>query len=129
MYTLPLIIWYPMQVVVGTMVVPRLQAFIRNETARLAGTEADESLDDDDDDVEFAEGYGDDLERGNLSMETEEVVCRLEEESSMPWSQAAVIDVPETESIEDGVVDEPVGELVTVPLESSEDLRVDNDES
>ena len=128
MYTLPLIIYYPMQVVVGTMLVPRLQAFIRNETARLAGTEADDSMDDEDDDVEFAEGYGDDLERGNLPKVAGER-CQVEDVSLMPIAQPVLFGNPESGYIEDDVIDEPLGELETVPIGSSEDIRVNDNES
>ena len=127
MYTLPLIIYYPMQVVIGTMLVSRLQAFIRNETARLAGTEADDSMDDEDDDVEFAEGYGDDLERGNLPIVAGES-CRVEDVSIMPVAQLVLDDNPELGYIEDDVTDEPLGELETVPIGSSS-IRVNDDES
>jgi sodium/bile acid cotransporter 7 len=34
-YTLPILIWYPMQLVLGSMLVPRLKAFIQSERKRL----------------------------------------------------------------------------------------------
>ena len=38
-YTLPILIWHPMQLVVGTLLMPRLQAFIKSEHERLGTTE------------------------------------------------------------------------------------------
>lgn len=35
LYLLPILIWHPMQLVVGTLLLPRLTAFVQNETARL----------------------------------------------------------------------------------------------
>ena len=39
MYTLPILIWHPMQLVVGSILVPRLQKFIATETVRLGLTD------------------------------------------------------------------------------------------
>lgn len=127
MYTLPLIIWYPMQVVVGTVLVPRLQAFIRNETARLAGTEADESLDDEDDDVEFAEGYGDDLERGQLPVEGEGM--EVDSCVAMPWAKSALVEGQDSELMEDEVVDVSLAELDTASVGSQGEVETSKDES
>jgi sodium/bile acid cotransporter 7 len=38
MYTLPILIWHPMQLVVGSTLVPRLQKFVATETERLGLT-------------------------------------------------------------------------------------------
>jgi solute carrier family 10 (sodium/bile acid cotransporter), member 7 len=35
MYTLPLLIWHPMQLVVGSLLAPHLSAFVRREEERL----------------------------------------------------------------------------------------------
>jgi sodium/bile acid cotransporter 7 len=35
LYTLPILIWHPMQLVLGSMLVPRLKAFIKSERTRL----------------------------------------------------------------------------------------------
>jgi solute carrier family 10 (sodium/bile acid cotransporter), member 7 len=35
LYTLPILIWHPMQLIVGTLIMPRLQAFIQREEERL----------------------------------------------------------------------------------------------
>jgi SBF-like CPA transporter family (DUF4137) len=35
LYTLPILIWHPMQLMVGTLIMPRLQAFIQREQERL----------------------------------------------------------------------------------------------
>lgn len=35
LYTLPILIWHPMQLVVGTLIMPRLISFVQNETVRL----------------------------------------------------------------------------------------------
>jgi solute carrier family 10 (sodium/bile acid cotransporter), member 7 len=35
LYTLPILIWHPMQLVVGSTIVPRLQKFIASENVRL----------------------------------------------------------------------------------------------
>ena len=34
-YTLPLLIWHPMQLVIGTFIAPRLSAFVKREEERL----------------------------------------------------------------------------------------------
>ena len=41
LYTLPLLIWHPMQLVIGTFLVPRLAAFVKAENERL-GIQAEE---------------------------------------------------------------------------------------
>ena len=38
-YTLPLLIWHPMQLVIGTFLAPRLTAFVGRENERLGITE------------------------------------------------------------------------------------------
>lgn len=35
LYTLPLLIWHPMQLVIGTMLAPKLAAFVERENERL----------------------------------------------------------------------------------------------
>ena len=35
LYTLPILIWHPMQLVIGTLLMPRLTAFVISETERL----------------------------------------------------------------------------------------------
>ena len=35
LYTLPLLIWHPMQLLVGSSLAPRLQAFVKSEQERL----------------------------------------------------------------------------------------------
>ena len=35
LYTLPLLIWYPMQLIIGSLLLPRLKAFIASENERL----------------------------------------------------------------------------------------------
>ena len=42
LYTLPLLIWHPMQLVMGTFLSPRLAAFVENEEERLGLTKGDE---------------------------------------------------------------------------------------
>lgn len=44
LYTLPLILWYTMQLVIGTSLVPRLAAFVKNEETRL-GVSGNEEID------------------------------------------------------------------------------------
>jgi sodium/bile acid cotransporter 7 len=39
MYSLPILIWHPMQLVFGAMLVPKLQKFITSETQRLGLTD------------------------------------------------------------------------------------------
>jgi sodium/bile acid cotransporter 7 len=50
LYTLPLLIWHPMQLVVGSFLAPKLLVWVKAEKERL-GIAAD---DDDDDDKEVA---------------------------------------------------------------------------
>jgi hypothetical protein len=51
LYTLPLLVWYPIQIVVGSLAADHLKAFVKREHERL-GLEAVES-DDDDDSFDF----------------------------------------------------------------------------
>lgn len=39
LYTLPLLIWHPMQLVIGTFLAPRLSAFVEREKERLGITD------------------------------------------------------------------------------------------
>jgi hypothetical protein len=117
LYTLPLIIYYPMQVMVGTMIVPRLQAFIRNETARLAGTEADESQDDDD--AEFDELYEDDADAENgRGFIVEEPAMEGDSCVAIPWARATLEDAPDSEHVSADDEDLPLEELEDVSIES-----------
>ena len=43
-YTLPLLIWHPMQLVIGTFIAPRLSAFVKREEERLQKNDNDLSL-------------------------------------------------------------------------------------
>ena len=45
LYTLPILIWHPMQLVVGSMLVPRLAEFVRVEQARLLEREKPHEVD------------------------------------------------------------------------------------
>ncbi|GKY93562.1 hypothetical protein MPSEU_000323600 [Mayamaea pseudoterrestris] len=123
-YTLPLIIWYPMQVLVGTVLVPRLQAFIRNETARLAGTEADESQDDDD--AEFDEDYGDDdVEIGHVHAlpieydETNQQQSKSDSCVALPWTHAALDNKQESDVTDGEAVDVSLTEVDADSVTSS----------
>lgn len=44
-YTLPLLIWHPMQLIVGSFLVPRLLAFVKKERERLGSPEDEEKVD------------------------------------------------------------------------------------
>jgi len=44
LYTLPLLIWHPMQLVLGTFLAPRLAAYVEREEERLGLTEPSEEL-------------------------------------------------------------------------------------
>eukprot|EP00977_Amphora_coffeiformis_P020191 scaffold8005_cov275-Amphora_coffeaeformis.AAC.9 len=46
LYTLPLLIWHPMQLVIGTFLSPRLVAFVEREEARLGIANSDDDEDD-----------------------------------------------------------------------------------
>jgi len=50
LYTLPLLIWHPMQLVVGTFLSPRLFAWVVDEEKKKIGSNDDDDDDDDDDD-------------------------------------------------------------------------------
>jgi sodium/bile acid cotransporter 7 len=58
LYTLPLLIWHPMQLVMGTFLAPRLAAFVERENARLG-------IVDDDDEEQESNGEGDNPAAGN----------------------------------------------------------------
>lgn len=51
--TLPLLIWHPMQLLVGSMIAPRIGTWSAKEKKRLAALNPPEEEDDDDDDDEF----------------------------------------------------------------------------
>jgi SBF-like CPA transporter family (DUF4137) len=44
LYTLPILVWHPLQLVVGSMMVPALQSYIRRERAHLGTTLSSSSL-------------------------------------------------------------------------------------
>jgi sodium/bile acid cotransporter 7 len=46
LYTLPLLIWHPMQLVIGTFLAPRLAAFVEREKERLGIVTADDDEED-----------------------------------------------------------------------------------
>ena len=48
LYTLPLLVWYPIQIIVGSLLADRLRSFVRSENARLGIDEEVLSLDSDD---------------------------------------------------------------------------------
>lgn len=41
LYTLPVLVWHPMQLVVGSFLIPSLSAFVQAERQRLDAQEAD----------------------------------------------------------------------------------------
>jgi hypothetical protein len=45
LYTLPLLIWHPMQLVLGSLLAPRLAAFVESEMERLGVTEEEKTND------------------------------------------------------------------------------------
>eukprot|EP00980_Cylindrotheca_fusiformis_P002401 scaffold558_cov111-Cylindrotheca_fusiformis.AAC.19 len=45
LYTLPLLIWHPMQLVLGSLLAPRLSGWVQSEKERLGQTEEDENED------------------------------------------------------------------------------------
>jgi sodium/bile acid cotransporter 7 len=55
LYTLPLIIWHPLQLLIGSSLVPRLSAFVESETERLAALEGNGNDDDNSGDLERAQ--------------------------------------------------------------------------
>lgn len=120
-----------MQVMVGTFLVPRLQTFIRNETARLAGTEADEF---DDDDEDFDEEYGEETEK--MPAEDQQEPVREAEGSSciaLPWASAALDGAPDSDFTDGEGVDVYLTELENVSVASSgpraacEEEKLEND--
>jgi hypothetical protein len=44
LYTLPLLIWHPMQLIIGTFLTPRLKQFVHREEMRLRDETVEESL-------------------------------------------------------------------------------------
>jgi sodium/bile acid cotransporter 7 len=51
-YTLPILCWHPMQLIVGSLLVPRMAAFITSERERLAAEKGSDSDSDDSADIE-----------------------------------------------------------------------------
>jgi len=66
LYTLPLLIWHPMQLVIGTFLSPRLVSYVRREEMRLGiVTNGDDVRDDDDDDDGDDDNDDDDENKAN----------------------------------------------------------------
>ena len=53
LYTLPLLVWYPIQIMVGSLLADRLRAFVRSEFVRLGIDEEVLSVNSDDDSLDF----------------------------------------------------------------------------
>jgi sodium/bile acid cotransporter 7 len=73
LYTLPLIIWHPLQLIFGTALVPKLVAFVERENERL-GIKSDED-DKPSSDLESADRL---VENSNCSTEKQEVFSESE---------------------------------------------------
>ena len=63
LYTLPILIWHPMQLVIGTMMVPRLATYIQSETNRLQESAEHDTLasnrrEDEEDELGASESVG-----------------------------------------------------------------------
>jgi solute carrier family 10 (sodium/bile acid cotransporter), member 7 len=56
LYTLPLLIWHPMQLMIGTALSPRLKAFVEAEKERLGIVDEEDGKPDDVQQLGFAEG-------------------------------------------------------------------------
>ena len=65
LYTLPLLIWHPMQLMVGTFLTPRLSRFVISEQKRLELDSHDKPLKSDDD--EESENESDDNNNNNAN--------------------------------------------------------------
>lgn len=63
-YTLPLLIWHPMQLVIGSFLAPRLLAFVQREKERLGIKD-----DDDDDDDGGKDDVKEEINDGNQFVE------------------------------------------------------------
>lgn len=69
LYTLPLLIWHPMQLVIGTFLSPRLAAFVEREEARLglSSKNDDDNEDDGDNPIDTEVGATPEAETTNQS--------------------------------------------------------------
>lgn len=72
-YTLPILIWYPMQLVVGSILAPRLEKFAEREKERLGNADADSLPSPEDDEEEAAM---------NNSCAEEEATVQVDSEST-----------------------------------------------
>ena len=71
LYTLPLLIWHPMQLVIGTFLAPRLAAYVKREEMRL-GISPNDDDDDDEGADNGAKDSGQDIENDVASSRNEE---------------------------------------------------------
>jgi hypothetical protein len=101
MYTLPLIIWYPLQVMIGTMLIPRLAAFIREECERLG-------LKEDGDDEQNT-----DAETGQVISEDDGGEAEPESCVALAWAQEAIAGRQNSEFTDGEGVDVSISELDT----------------
>ena len=89
LYTLPLIIWYTLQLVIGTSLVPRLAAFVKSEEARLGITPDDPNRNGaaggSSDDVNELEA--DAVEKGEAGLPVATAVVDPYYGQAMPWVQ------------------------------------------
>ena len=76
LYTLPLLVWYPMQLVGGSSLTVKLLAFVHDEKVRLGIKEEEEDDDEEDIDDEY------DNEMGGKSLELDVVEEEMSKESS-----------------------------------------------
>lgn len=67
LYTLPLLIWHPMQLVIGTFLSPRLAAFVEREEERLGIKSRNDDDDEDEDAAAVAAGTEGDTEAGAVT--------------------------------------------------------------
>lgn len=87
LYTLPLLIWHPMQLVVGSLLVPRLLKFVTAERERLDAKEAGEDATDLENQIEADAGnagsvYEDAMAEPERSISAESVHSNKENDSS-----------------------------------------------
>lgn len=115
LYTLPLIIWYTMQLVIGTALVPRLAAFVKSEEGRL-GIESDSAGGDAPamDDANEA-----DAEKGEACLPIATAVAESDYGTAMPWVQKVFSGEQDSGTDVDGGGNLSISELDVVSLASS----------
>ncbi|GKY93560.1 hypothetical protein MPSEU_000323400 [Mayamaea pseudoterrestris] len=136
LYTLPLIIWYTMQLVIGTALVPRLVAFVRNEEVRLGINQDSDDADSPETPKESEEVQVEtDEEKGEAGFDPAPAALPVvpEYNVAMPWIQQTFSGEHDSEGVNtdtDGVENLSFSELDALSVASSgpRELVIDTDD-